>query len=204
MTSTVVRPSAPNGPVPEPGVPPPPAESTRSGLAGLLELPGQAVRSVVRSARATPGLLTVIAVGLVVLTLLTGLIGAITAQQKSSTINDLITNREPLTAASQEVYRSLADADATAAIAFLVTGTEPAELRTRYDQDIARAGSALAKAASDAQGTAADQVNLISQQLPAPLLSAAGLDRWRRAQTELFHGLYRPDRGTSCVSDNAR
>lgn len=167
MTSTVVRPAAPpSGPVPESPVPAPPPETTRSGIAGLLELPATVVRGVIRSARTTPGLLTVLAVGLVVATLLTGLAGTVMVGQRSSTNEDLISHREPLTAAAQEVYRSLSDADATAAIAFLITGNPPPELRIRYDQDIARAGSALAKAASDATGDAAAKVTTISQQLP--------------------------------------
>jgi hypothetical protein len=179
MTTAAVRPAAPNGPVPEPPVPPPPGAS-RSGLAGLFDLPATAVRSVIRSARTTPGLLTVIAVGLVVLTLLTGVIGTIMAQQKATTTESLISHREPLTAASQEVYRSLSDADATAAIAFLVTGSEPAQLRDRYNQDIAAAGSALARAASDTTGAGADQVNTISQQLP----TYTGLVERARAENE--------------------
>ncbi|HKS45074.1 MAG TPA: hypothetical protein VJT49_08145 [Amycolatopsis sp.] len=166
MTSTAMRPAAPSGPVPEAPVPTPPPETTPSGLAGLLELPATAVRGVIRSARTTPGLLTVIAVGLVVLTLVTGLVGTIMVQQKSSTTEDLIGHREPLAAAAQEIYRSLSDADATAAIAFLITGTEPPELRSRYDQDIARAGAALSRAASDVSSDAAAKVNVINQQLP--------------------------------------
>lgn len=181
MTTAVVRPGAPNGPVPEPPVPPLPPESPRSGFAGLLDLPAAAVRGVIRSARTTPGLLTVIAVGLVVLTLLTGLIGTIMVQQKTSTTENLISHREPLAAASQEVYRSLSDADATAAIAFLITGPEPSELRDRYNQDIATAGSVLARAASDTTGAAADKINIISQQLP----SYTGLVERARAENDL-------------------
>ncbi|HET6504779.1 MAG TPA: hypothetical protein VFG87_28855 [Amycolatopsis sp.] len=170
MTSTVTRPSAPESPVPAP-------ETSRSGFLGLLQLPVTLVRRVISSARTTPGLLTVIAVGLVVLTLLTGLIGTLMVQQKITTTDQLITDREPQTAASEEVYRSLSDADATAAIAFLVTGPEPAVLRTRYDQDMAQAGAALAKAAANATGDAATKVTTISQQLP----SYAGLVATARA-----------------------
>lgn len=180
MTTTVVRPAVPNGPVPEPPVAPPPPETSRSGLAGLLDLPGAAVRGVMRSARTTPGLLTVISVALVLLTLLTGLIGAIMVQEKTSTTDNLISYREPLTAASQEMYRSLSDADATAGIAFLITGPEPAQLRDRYDTDIATAGSALARAASDTTGTGADKVNTIAQQLPV----YTGLVERARAENE--------------------
>jgi len=170
MTSTVTRPGAPDGPGVQPPVPlsPAPQESGRGGFAGLLDLPVTAFRSVLRSARKSPGRLTVIGVGLVVLALLTGVVGTIAVQDRKDTINDLIDRREPLTAASQEVYRSLSDADATSANAFLVIGTEPPELRSRYDLDIARAGAALAKAASDSEGVAdaADKVNIIARGLP--------------------------------------
>ncbi|MEC3975451.1 hypothetical protein [Amycolatopsis sp. H20-H5] len=165
MTSTATRPEAPGTPV----VPvPPPAPDGRSGIAGLLELPGNAVRVVVRSAATTPGRLSVIAVGLVLLALIAGLVATVSVQNKKDTINGLIDHREPLAAAAQEVYRSLSDADATAASAFLSTGTEPRELRQRYEQAIAQAGAALAKAASDSAGVAnaAEKVDILSQQLP--------------------------------------
>jgi hypothetical protein len=89
-------------------------------------------------------------------------------QQKQSTIDNLIDHREPVAAASQQIYRSLSDADATAASAFLAGGTMPAELRDRYDLDIAAAGANLAKAAADVGGVpeAERQVNELSQQLP--------------------------------------
>ncbi|GAA5161775.1 MULTISPECIES: hypothetical protein [Amycolatopsis] len=165
MTSTAVRPGAPSGPVPEP---PAPGGAGRSGFAGLLDLPVAAARGLTRSVRTSPGRLTVIGVGLVVLALVFGVVGTIAVQGKKDTINDLIDHREPLTAASQEVYRSLSDADATSADAFLVIGAEPPEMRERYDQDIARAGAALAKAASDSEGVAAAaaQVDIISRNLP--------------------------------------
>ncbi|MBN6036012.1 hypothetical protein JYK18_14035 [Amycolatopsis sp. 195334CR] len=158
-----------SGPPRGPGAEPPPTTAeTRTGLAGLFALPGLAVRAVVRSAAATPGRLSVIAVGLVLLALIAGIIGAISVQGKKDTINELIDHREPLAVAAQQVYRSLSDADATAASAFLATGTEPPALRSRYELDVAQAGSALAKAASDAGGVpeAAAQVDVINQQFP--------------------------------------
>jgi len=126
------------------------------------------LRRVTRSAATTPGRLTVIAVGLVLLTVVTGLFGALTLQTKQDTLGELVDHREPLTAAAQQIYRSLSDADATAASAFLSGGNEPAVLRTRYEYDIAQAGAALGKASSDVGGDslAAEQVNTLSQQLP--------------------------------------
>ncbi|WP_432849284.1 hypothetical protein ACQPXB_02505 [Amycolatopsis sp. CA-161197] len=169
MTSTVTRPETSAGTGGTGASAPPPEEPEgRSGIAGLLELPGQAVRAVVRSAATTPGRLSVIAVGLVLLSLVAGLVGTLSAQNKDDTISGLISYREPLASAAQQVFRSLSDADATAATTFLSVGTEPPELRKKYEQDIAEAGSALAKAASDTAdvGDAAHQVDILNQKIP--------------------------------------
>lgn len=167
MTSTVARPDTAAG-SPGPGAPPPDEPGGRSGVAGLLELPGQAVRAVVKSAATTPGRLSVIAVGLVLLSLVAGLVATLSAQNKDDTISGLIDHREPLAVAAQQVFRSLSDADATAASAFLSVGTEPPALRQKYEQDIAEAGSALAKSASDTAGVgdAAQQVDILNQKIP--------------------------------------
>jgi hypothetical protein len=146
----------------------PPDGSATTGHRGVLGTPVSAVRQITRSAATTPGRLSMIAVGLVILTLLTGLVGAVAMQEKRSTINDLIDHREPLAAAAQQLYRSLSDADATAASAFLSGGLEPPALRDRYEIDIAQAGAALAKASSDVGGIAEaeGQVQQLAQQLP--------------------------------------
>ncbi|WP_033290980.1 hypothetical protein [Amycolatopsis jejuensis] len=161
MTSTATRPETTAGPPPE-------EPAGRSGIAGLLELPGQAVRAVVRSTTTTPGRLSLIAVALVLLSLVAGLVGTLSVQDKDNTINGLIDHREPLAVAAQQVFRSLSDADATAASAFLSVGTEPPALRKKYEQDIAEAGSALARAASDTAevGDAARQVDILNQKVP--------------------------------------
>ena len=161
MTSTATR--------PETTAEPPPGEPEgRSGIAGLLDLPGQAVRAVVRAATTTPGRLSLIAIALVLLSIVAGLVGVLSVKDKDTTINGLIEHREPLAASAQQVFRSLSDADATAASAFLSVGTEPPELRKKYEQDIAEAGSALARAASDTTevGDAAHQVDILNQKIP--------------------------------------
>jgi hypothetical protein len=165
MTSTVTRQGPPGSPA---TAPPPAAPEGRGGIAGLLELPGNGVRAIVRSAATTPGRLSVIAIGLVLLSLIAGLVGTLAVQDKKDTINGLIDHREPLAAAAQQVYRALSDADATAASSFLSIGTEPLPMRQRYERDIAEAGAALAKAASDSSGVgkAAEQINILGQQIP--------------------------------------
>jgi hypothetical protein len=142
--------------------------SATPGTRKVLSLPAEAVRSVRKSAASSPGRLFLIGVGLVVLALLTGVVGALAMQQKQSTIDNLVEHREPVAAASQQIYRSLSDADATAASAFLAGGTTPPELRDRYDLDIATAGANLASASADVSGVseAEAQVNVLAQQLP--------------------------------------
>lgn len=138
------------------------------GTRRVLGSPVSAVRQVTRAARTTPGRLSVIAVALVALTLLTGILGAIVLQDKQNAIDNLIDHREPLAVAAQQLYRSLSDADATAASAFLAGGVEPDSLRQRYEIDIATAGAALAKASSDvgADTEAQAQVQVLNQQVP--------------------------------------
>lgn len=145
-----------------------PEGSTAPGARRVLDLPGSAVRNLRKSAGSTPGRLFIIGVWLVVLALLTGVVGALALQQKQDTIDNLVAHREPVAAASQQLYRALSDADATAASAFLAGGTPPAALRDRYELDIASAGANLAKASADVGGdrAAEAQVNVLSQQLP--------------------------------------
>ncbi|MPY80730.1 MAG: hypothetical protein GEV04_20265 [Actinophytocola sp.] len=143
-------------------------DDARSLLAALIALPGSGLRSVIRSAAMTPGRLTIIAIGLAVLTALASITASLAVRDRSDTMAELTERREPLAAAAQQVYRALSDADATAASAFLATGEEPAELRQRYEDDIAMAGSSLSKAASDPAATLrmTAQIDVISQQLP--------------------------------------
>ncbi|HEX7660586.1 MAG TPA: hypothetical protein VF444_14020 [Pseudonocardiaceae bacterium] len=104
-------------------------------------------------AATTPGRLSSALIGLVVLSLLTGVVGLLSVQGNASSVDDLAHHREPVSYAAQEIYGSLSDADATAASAFLSGAIEPTQLRARFNADIQRAGSALAVAAADAGDT---------------------------------------------------
>jgi hypothetical protein len=148
--------------------PPEQTDEQSAGARRVLGIPATVVRRARKSAASTPGRLFVIGVGLVVLALLTGVVGALSLQQKDSTVDNLIEHREPLAAASQEIYRALSDADATAASAFLSGGTPPAALRERYEVDIASAGANLAEASADVGGVteAEKQVNSLAKELP--------------------------------------
>lgn len=107
-----------------------------------------------------------IATGLVVLSLLTGLVGTAMAQGKKQTVEELA--GQPLAASAMQVYVALSDADATAVSAFLATGAEPQELRQRFEDSIAGAGASLSAAATDAVSvsSSAERVETISTQLP--------------------------------------
>jgi hypothetical protein len=77
---------------------------------------------------------------------LAGLFTALGVQGRARTLDDLAVRSGPLSIAAQDLYRSLSDADATANSAFLSGGLERAEVRARYESDIAQAQSALATA----------------------------------------------------------
>jgi hypothetical protein len=115
-------------------------------------VPGTVIPRLRSASSTTPGRLTVSMVGLILLSVLTGIVGLVTIQDKANTLDDLVNHREPVNAAAQQIYRSLSDADATAASAFLAGAIEPAADRTRYQTDIQQAGAALAIAATDSFG----------------------------------------------------
>ncbi|QUF05022.1 hypothetical protein KCV87_02535 [Actinosynnema pretiosum subsp. pretiosum] len=125
-------------------------------------------RRALNLARTTPGRLTLLALALAGLSLLVGLLTAQSVQRRTDALSVLADQTEPLAYAAQEVYRAMADADATAASAFLSGGVESPQLRQRYEDDIARASSALS-AATDAPtraGPLADEIDTLAQQLP--------------------------------------
>jgi hypothetical protein len=132
---------------------PRPVAPTGGGLRRRLRLSG------------TPGRLRALLVGLVLLGLGAGLAGVIGVEQRSGLVDQVSTSRGPLTVQAQSLYRSLSDADATAAAAFLSNGTEPPALRTRYLDDIAAATKALAAVAGS--GVDAAAVRELSSQLPS-------------------------------------
>ncbi|MEU6149214.1 hypothetical protein ABZ816_04365 [Actinosynnema sp. NPDC047251] len=108
-----------------------------------------AVSRVTGLARSTPGRLSLLALLLIAATLLVGALTAASVQRRSDALEALADRSEPLAYAAQEVYRSMADADATAASAFLSGGVESPDLRQRYEADVARAAAALSTATGE-------------------------------------------------------
>jgi hypothetical protein len=118
-------------------------------------------------ARTTPGVLTILAAALVLFSVLIGVLTALTVRGKAQALDDLTTRSGPLSVASQDIYRALSDADASATSAFLSGGLEPVELRERYESDIAQAEAALAVAvaAREPADVAAGPLATLSGQL---------------------------------------
>ncbi|MFI1988745.1 hypothetical protein [Actinoplanes sp. NPDC020271] len=97
--------------------------------------------------RTSPGRLQLILAVLLTLGLLTGLVAGLTAHAASSGTAGLGDRAQPLLVRAESVWSALADADTTAAQAFLAGGLEPDALTQRYDADLAAAGTSLAGAA---------------------------------------------------------
>jgi hypothetical protein len=126
---------------------------SRNRAAALVGLPTNLAASLRKFAGTTPGRLSIAMAGLILLSLLTGIVGILSGQSRVNTLDDLATHREPVSAAAQQIYRSLSDADATSASAFLAGAVEPQNLRQQYNTDIAQAGAALAVAVADSADT---------------------------------------------------
>ena len=127
-----------------------------------------AIRFVRRFGRriTTPDLYRLVTAGLLVLGLGAGIVALVTVRHRSSLMSQIAGVSGPLSVDAQDLYRSLSDADATAANAFLTNGVEPAALRQRYLDDIARASAALAVALRDAGDEDSARLAMLADRLP--------------------------------------
>ena len=140
----------------------------------------------VAKARTTPAKLRLLLVGLLVMTAVWGVVEAWTVAARASAANNIVFVSEPLTLDAQQLYRSLSDADATAATAFLSGGLEPFPLRERYLSDIAHAARLL-EAATAAAGNSSAKASLST--LTAGLPVYTGLVETARADNRLGYPL---------------
>ncbi|MCF3177868.1 hypothetical protein IPZ61_31715 [Streptomyces sioyaensis] len=120
------------------------------------------------AATTEPGRLRVIGA---VLALLVVVFGAVTAWQvadRAAAADDVVTHSQPLTSDAASIYRSLADADTTAAAGFLAGGAESRATRERYAADIATASVLLVKASANSRGSqdAGAQIARLNSRLP--------------------------------------
>ncbi len=106
--------------------------------------------------RGTPTVLQTLLVGLIIGSLVWGVVAALTVGQHSSAAKEVASTSEPLSLAAQRMYLSLSDADVKAATSFLAhpPGGTPMPLADRqaYDADIANAAAELATLRSASTG----------------------------------------------------
>jgi hypothetical protein len=115
------------------------------------------LRRVTGLRHTSPGRLQLLLALLLVLGLLTGLVAGLTAHSAAAGTTDLGDRAQPLLVEAETIYSALADADTTAAQAFLAGGLEPPALTRRYEDDLNRATTALTSAARRTpDGTVAD------------------------------------------------
>src|SRR5215469_17012925 len=123
---------------------------------------------------------------LLALTVLWGVVAAWSVAGHASAAGNVRAVSEPLSLDAQRIYRSLSDADATEAAAFLHGGQEPLALRRQYQADIARAARELETATAAAGGSSAGpQLAVLSAGLPV----YAGLVETARADNRLGYPL---------------
>nr|WP_306329594.1 hypothetical protein [Streptomyces venezuelae] len=115
-----------------------------------------------------PGRLQILGAVLALLVVAFGAVTALQVDDRATAADDVVSRSQPLSADAAAIYRSLADADTTAASGFLAGTLEPADSRTRYDRDIATAARLLVKAAAstDGSGASAREIATLNEQLP--------------------------------------
>ncbi|WP_052681998.1 hypothetical protein [Saccharothrix sp. ST-888] len=109
-----------------------------------------------------------------------GTLAAWQATGRARAADQVVSHSQPLSQNAAEIYRSLADADATAASAFLLAGDAPQAVRDRYRADLDTAARLLAEAAArtGSSSDAQQWVATLNRQLPqyAGLVETAGAD----------------------------
>lgn len=154
-----------------PSVPPPPSAAPPASA-----VPGPPRRTAwaegvdrLRAAAVTePGRLRIIGAALAALVLAFGAVTAWQTADRAGAADAVVRRSQPLSADAASIYRSLADADTTAASAFLAGGEEPPELRERYERDIRTASRLLAEAAANTggPGRGRDEITELNELLP--------------------------------------
>ncbi|MGY0061748.1 hypothetical protein ACWY4P_35310 [Streptomyces sp. LZ34] len=120
------------------------------------------------AATTEPGRLRVIGAVLAALVVAFGAVTAWQVSDRQTAADAVVEHSQPLSADAASIYRSLADADTTAASAFLAGGQEPTDVRRRYEADIDRASKLLVRAAANTDGsaTAREEIRRINELLP--------------------------------------
>jgi hypothetical protein len=97
--------------------------------------------------RTTPGRILICGVVLTALVALSAFATSTTIDHRQQALTTVLNHTEPLASAAGQLYTTLSVADAAAATAF-IAGTEPTDVRQRYEQAITDAAVALTRASS--------------------------------------------------------
>ncbi|WUH93472.1 hypothetical protein OG900_27405 [Streptomyces sp. NBC_00433] len=151
---------APRGtvPAPPPGAPGPGRRRAWAESAARLRA----------AATTEPGRLRIIGAALAVLVVAFGATTALQVTDRSTAADNVVKHSAPLSATAAEIYRSLADADATVTGGFLVGGEQPKDVSDRYEKDITHASKLITEAAANSEGSpqARAQISALNWQLP--------------------------------------
>jgi hypothetical protein len=166
-----VRPPAapPRAPAPPRRPPRPPVPVAAPSLPVRPAAVWARARTRLRAVATTePGRLRLTGAALAVLLLLFGAVASWQAGARADAADDVLEHSQPLSADAASLYRSLADADSTAAGGFLAGGREPRAVRERYDRGIRTAAGLLSEAAASSAGSARAQreIATLNRELP--------------------------------------
>ena len=121
-----------------------------------------------RRGATTPATMRVLLASLVLLSLAWGAFGAWVASGYSSAAGAMVSTDEPLSLAAQQMYESIADADATITATLLASSQPPLAPLQRYQGDIATAAARLAQLrAADGSQAVTGALAAIAGGLPA-------------------------------------
>src|SRR5262249_25308555 len=118
--------------------------------------------------RTTPGRLRALWTAVVVLLVVFGVVASVSLAIRRNATRAAVTVSEPMMAQAENLYGSLADADATGAATFSAGGREPPASRARYLQDLRDASDRISAltAQPGGAGSAASAIGSLSEQLP--------------------------------------
>jgi hypothetical protein len=167
---------APRGTVPPPSAAPGP---------GRRRAWAESAENLRAAATTEPGRLRIIGAALALLVVAFGTVTAWQVTDRSAAADNVVKHSAPLSASAAEIYRSLADADATVTGGFLVGGAQPKSVSDRYEADITTASRLITQAAANSEGSpqARAQIAALNQRLPEYVELVA------TAQSENRHGL---------------
>ncbi len=150
------QPSAPTA------VPAPPAVRPHPGVWAV------ASRRLRAAATTEPGRLRIIGAVLALCVVAFGAVTAFETGDRAAAADDVVHRSQPLSASAAAIYRSLADADTSAASGFLAGAQEPRAVLDRYDKDIEEASRLLVRAAAgtDPSSESGREITTLNKELP--------------------------------------